>query len=254
MVELFDHVGSVCTASHRILLHSRLISRKMPITERVETRLRVALGDPIELPQRPLKASSRSQRCIRCGWSTTSPSTCSGVSGRHHHVATGHNLLVHVDSGHIKTALSIESCGEFVDIKPLSDDWQQCWVTHELVHKVVVKRTTGEFICSREVFPSYVGPFLLTIDCRIKRDDSRSGLQARLDALPVSEKYEGNFCRSRTQLTGCPILDEGLLPGGTRHDVLDHLRRTAKHRALDRELPVLPRMFLILISIASCEN
>jgi len=224
-------------ASHRVLLHSRLISRKMPSQEQMKRRLQIALGDPNEPLLHPRTTPTRWKRCISCGWPTNSPSTCLGRSGHNHHTANGHGLIIQVEEGHINAVLSVESKGALLDLMPLSDGYHHCWVMHDVVYRVVVKQVAGEIIFKRDFVPSYAGPVLLMIDCQMKCEASPLAhgrkLQAQYDSLVASEE-KLDMIDSNMRLTGCPILDEVCLQSSTRHDVLDRLRQTAKLRALAR--------------------
>lgn len=135
-----------------------------------------------------------------------------------------------------------------VAIKTLPGGYKQCWVTHGLSYKFEVKRLTGEIISAIEVVPCYGGPLLIDIDCRMNRDGRTIitpdiSLENQSHALVMPQCKDiidvGWYQPSPIRLTGCSALDKKLLlPGGTRHDVLDHLRQIVKFRALHRRICV----------------
>lgn len=243
ILEVVDYLGGVCAFSHRVLLHSRLISRHMPNPERVGKRLRAALGALDELPQSVLVEALKWERCSLCGWPTNSPSTCSGRAGQSHCPALGHNLILHVEKGQTKTVLTvIDPDGLSVDLETLTYNCKQCWVKYGLGYRFEVKKETGEFVSKMEVVPQYGGPVFIAIDCRVNQNIPIKTLDAGTQCCAPLQykgvKNVGWYHSPRIRLTGCPVLDEKLLPGGTRHDVLDHLKRTAKLRALDSSYSV----------------
>ena len=230
IVEVFDHLGGVCAFSHRVLLHSRLISLQMPNPERIEKRLRAALGALDKLPSKVLKW----ERCVQCGWPVSSPSTCSGRTGQSHRPISGHKLILHAEGRNAKVALRVlDPNGLSVDLKTLSYDCQQCWVRHGIGYKIEVKQAGGTIISMIEVVPQYSGPVFVAIDCRVNVSINTLDTDPHCYTSYKRLKDVGWYHSPRIRLTGCPVLDEKLLPGGTRHDVLDHLKRTAKLRALD---------------------
>jgi len=210
----------------------------MPNQKRVAKRLRVALGSVQDDPNISPKAPLTWRQCIRCGWPISSPSACSGRPGQRHYLALGHNLVLGMTGNNVQAVLTAsEADGQPVDIKPLADNCKQCWVNHGVSYTLEAKRTTGETLSKMRFVPQYGGPLFISVDCHTGRDAAY-----RLEPSFGMVKYGGiaeiiEQHVSRVQLTGCRILDEKLVPGGTRHDVLDHLQRTATHRAMDRLHP-----------------
>ena len=235
-------------------------------------RLRAALGAEKEsLIATPFSWG----RCMRCGWPMTSPSACLGRSAQRHHLASGHNLIVCIEKAHTKAILAVSVIdGPCVKLKHLASGYEQCWVTHGVAYRLEAKRVTGEIISKTEIFPRYGGPLLIALPCGTSSSLSQVSMPSP-DSVFVSLQdsttaMKTNRCYlSRVQTTGYHLFDKKLFPGGTRHDVLDHLKRTVRIRAVNRQpaVPVeefvftlrshpprlLPIKMLIMIDTDSCE-